>query len=618
MADKADDLSSYFGKIGKEIGEAFLSNIDAGKIAEKMAELEISGLKIAKTFGQGREQIVAIKTAMADANVSVALLGGNFQDIVKIQDTIGEKLKRNLIIMSETYADLYATTKVTGVETQTLVTSFKNAGYSLYSIEDQMLKAVSTARSMGVNVSAVSKLVAENLEKINLYGFEKGVAGLAKMAAQASVMNLDMGQVFGIAEKLFSPEQAIDIAASLQRLGVMQSDLLDPLRLMDLAQNDVAELQNQLVQMAQGFAEFNEEAGRFEIPPGARRQLKEIAEALGFNSEQMSKMAISAADLDLKISKISFPEIMTDEQKQLIANMAEMEGGEYKIKFQRDKTEVTKSIAELTKEDIEAITEGSKPVEMQDLAKSQLSVAEEMLGVLKSIDTRMGFILGTSSAAEELTRTGKDINKFFATMSENEAVSVKTGREAANTITDEIVKIMKGESKLTLEEALKNVGAFGMENFQKLYEGGSEAFKELADSNTYFSAAIKNAMENLKATQQSPNTGNTQVQVNDFILQTHPEDKIVMVGGTNLDGAKPGTTPPMQGRINGDVNLNIKFDVPPNMDVSKLREMMQDSGVMQQIIDSFINTIQNDGVMGQVSPTEKRSRLMSMTNRQTM
>jgi hypothetical protein len=91
-----------------------------------------------------------------------------------------------------------------------------------------------------------------------------------------------------------------------------------------------------------------------------------------------------------------------------------------------------------------------------------------------------------------------------------------------------------------------------------------------------------------------------------------------MVGGTNLDGAKPGTTPPMQGRINGDVNLNIKFDVPPNMDVSKLREMMQDSGVMQQIIDSFINTIQNDGVMGQVSPTEKRSRLMSMTNRQTM
>jgi len=39
------------------------------------------------------------------------------------------------------------------------------------------------------------------------------------------------------------------MSAALQRLGVTQSELLDPLRLMDLSINDPGELQNQLVQM---------------------------------------------------------------------------------------------------------------------------------------------------------------------------------------------------------------------------------------------------------------------------------------------------------------------------------------------------------------------------------
>ena len=38
------------------------------------------------------------------------------------------------------------------------------------------------------------------------------------------------------------------MAAAMQRLGVAQSDLLDPLRLMDLSANDPTELQNQIVQ----------------------------------------------------------------------------------------------------------------------------------------------------------------------------------------------------------------------------------------------------------------------------------------------------------------------------------------------------------------------------------
>jgi hypothetical protein len=48
------------------------------------------------------------------------------------------------------------------------------------------------------------------------------------------------------------------MAASLQRLGVSTSALLDPLALMDMGQNNPAELQNQIVEMTKQFTYFDE------------------------------------------------------------------------------------------------------------------------------------------------------------------------------------------------------------------------------------------------------------------------------------------------------------------------------------------------------------------------
>ena len=82
-------------------------------------------------------------------------------------------------------------------------------------------------------------------------------------------------QTLNFAEKVFNPEGAIQAAAALQRLGVAQSDLLDPLRLMDLSRNDPTELQNQIAEMSKQFVQLNEK-GQFEIMPGARRQIREL------------------------------------------------------------------------------------------------------------------------------------------------------------------------------------------------------------------------------------------------------------------------------------------------------------------------------------------------------
>jgi hypothetical protein len=93
---------------------------------------------------------------------------------------------------------------------------------------------------------------------MNLYNFEGGIKGLAKMAATSERLGLSMQTVFNQADKIMNPEGAIEMSAALQRLGVTSSGLLDPLRAMDLAQNDPEQLQKEMVNLGKEFTRFNE------------------------------------------------------------------------------------------------------------------------------------------------------------------------------------------------------------------------------------------------------------------------------------------------------------------------------------------------------------------------
>jgi hypothetical protein len=185
------------------------------------------------------------------------------------------------------------------------LTGFQNAGFSMTHISDNMTNVVKISREMGVNAQVVSSSVVSNLEKLNKFGFPNGVEGLAKMAAKAASLRMDMASTFKIANDIFDrgPEAAIEISASLQRLGAASGSLLDPIKLMDLAQNNVPELQNQLVELSKQYSVFNEETGQFEIMPGARRQINEVEKALGMSSGELSKMSLEAAKLDKKLSE---------------------------------------------------------------------------------------------------------------------------------------------------------------------------------------------------------------------------------------------------------------------------------------------------------------------------
>jgi len=615
MADSGgtiNDIKSYTSNLLSEFKTAFMSNFNVDEIKKQIKEVDEAASIVTKQFGQGREQIVAIKAAMADAVTSVTALGGGFSDIAEIQRNISDSLGRNVIASTESYEKIYALKQVLGEASAGMIKSFKDAGYSAYQAGSQMEKVVNTAREIGVNATAVSSQVLSNMDMLNKYTFQGGVEGLAKMAAQAINLRISVTDIKGAMEKAFNPESAIDMAASLQRLGVAQGDLLDPLRLMDMAQNDPAELMNQIGEMSQQFVQLNKD-GHFEIMPGAKRQLMEIESSMGLTQGSLSKMALSSAELDDKMSKIRFPEFATKEQQQLIANMAEMDtNGEYKITMTDEKGEkVTKSITEINPSDIEKLKEASAPKSMEDLAKDQLNTQQSMDASLKTLAGRTGYALAGTKSITDAQNAGREVYSKVPKIP-GESFSIKGLRENMGEGLDNFIKaIGDGKPMEALMGAAAGTAKFLDTAFKESFENTKTVIDELGKStNPVITAFEKIGKSTVNAVAEHEN-----IKVKDFTIETHPEDKLVMAGGTNLDGNKnSGNSTQTDTKTTADINLNIKIEAPSNIDTAQLMLAFNDQSVRQQMISAFQKGLSDSNGSGPLNPIEARKQMMNLGN----
>jgi hypothetical protein len=435
----------------KGIENIVTSNILPSKIAEIVLTLDEAAASMLKQFGQGQAMADLLRGSMADSVTSVRRLGGDIEDVLNVQEAASRQLGRNIILSEETTKDLYATMKVTGQEVSSIVENMANAGISSGKATEEMKKVVDVARQSGVNAQLVSEKVLTNMEALNKYNFEGGVQGLAKMAAQATSLRIDMSQTLEFAEKVFNPEGAIEVAAAMQRLGVSQSSLLDPLKLMDLSQNDPAELQNQIAEMSKQFVQLGKD-GHFEIMPGAKRQLREVEQAMGLTSGTLAKMALGSADLDKKLKEISFPSTFSEDDRKMIANMAEMgSGGTYQIKTASGDMKDVDKLSGLELEAIKTMANTAPPT-MEELAKQQLSATQAISAAIMSLSDRTGLgvaksqaggtsitaLRGIAAAAEsipgeslESKNIAKGIDKFTGTLNEAIAQYANSGTVSA-------------------------------------------------------------------------------------------------------------------------------------------------------------------------------------------
>jgi len=165
MSSGLTEIRDVFVDLGKEIASSIATNFDVESVKKKLVEVDIETMKITKSFGLGRDNIVELKGAMTAAVTEVTLLGGKFSDIVDIQKDVGEVLGRNMILASSAYEKIFAMQQVTGQDISKVLPAMKEVGISTYQSGKEMEKVVNSAREMGVNAQAVSSMVVTNMGK---------------------------------------------------------------------------------------------------------------------------------------------------------------------------------------------------------------------------------------------------------------------------------------------------------------------------------------------------------------------------------------------------------------------------------------------------------------------
>jgi hypothetical protein len=282
------------------------------------------------------------------------------------------------------------------------------------------------------------------------------------MAAQASRLGVNMQSIFTVVDKVFNPEGAIEFAASLQRLGVTSSQLLDPLRLMDLAQNDPTELQNQIVNMTKEFTRFNKENNQIEILPGAKRRIEEIGKAMNLPAGELQKMAINAGMFEMKLKQIKFPtDIANKEDRELIATMAQIDkSGRAVVRIEQKDEQgrgtgeyIEKMVSELSTDDVKNLAEQQKSDarSMEDISKDQLTELKRISSSMNAFVGAAKYGIASSNTAQEGYRGGL---RMFQNLLDEKLPAEGKKTENYRTGTDEMIK--------NLEDLMGNVNLTGL------------------------------------------------------------------------------------------------------------------------------------------------------------
>lgn len=551
-------------ELKKGVEKAFNSFTEAYQAIDR--QIRDSTAKLAGTFGTTQQAVRGLRQEFAIASPRVVELGGNLKDVEIIQENIAKQLGTNTITLGETVGDLFAGAQALGITSENVggvVRSFADAGIEVVKIKENFQETVDISRRVGVNAGAVFQNVQTNLSKLNEYGFQNGAAGLAKMAAQAAGLRINMNEIFQFAENVFDPEKAVDMVSAFQRMGVAAGDLADPFRLMYLASEDVGELQNQVVQMTQKFTYFDEKSKEFKVFPNAKRDLRELSTQMGISYEDLVKMSIGQQKLNMLSNEFKIPGV-SEETKQLVANMAKMnQEGKYEVMVDGQ----AKVISELNEDDIKSLEQG--PATLEEIAKAQLTNSELELATLQGIAFQLG-------AAPAGARAMGDLNELL--------------RGTVSAVGDENKRVI-GNTRAGIENIDKLVGS-SYESIQKALsgEGGLQGVANL------LGVAGKDIEVGLNRIGEKLNSKDFTDSLTKYISENNKLADLTKASATKLESLiREGTQtviPTEAGKTTTDIStkqINQKIDFNPIEHRGAIKvEVTTPSGASQTLTDNQI------------------------------
>lgn len=307
-----------------------------------------------RSMAGGQKQYNNMLSTIQKAADTTTMWGVGVKDLAIMQQGYSEAIGKSVMLTEEGYKSMAKLAEDTGLGKEFAVQiagEMDKFNISAERTSGIVKDTMNIAAKMGVNGAAALKSLQNNLKLAQRFNFKGGIAGLAKLSVEATRLRLDMEGIAGMAEKVFRPEGAIEMAAELATMGGKFAELGDPMQLMFQARNDPEKFAKNIGKASAEFGEFNEKTGEFELKGGlALDRMREISRITGISVEKLQEMAEAQAKIE-KIGKGVKPGIFNEEDMSLISSFAKFKDGKWKI----EAGQFSKSLSELNKQDIKRI-----------------------------------------------------------------------------------------------------------------------------------------------------------------------------------------------------------------------------------------------------------------------
>jgi len=610
---------------------------------------------VSNTAGLIRKDATSIKSTVNDAADLIFRLGGSYKDTQSALESYMTATNKTAMVQSETLAKLFATSKVGGLEIQSMDKNFIEAGYSIQNIGSEMENVFNVARQSGTLLSTVSQTVASNLKELDTHNFKGGVEGLAKMAATSATLRVNLSSVMQAVDSAMNPEGAIEMAASLQRLGVVQSELLDPTSLMNMSMNSPEDFQKSLAELAESMMEVDK-AGNVVVMPGEKLRIQEIAKSVNMTTEEFIKMGKASKELDYKLQMIEFPDFMNEEQKQMLMNISEMQNGKMMINVDGQFKDLNETLQGVSNKDkFDELIKSTKKMTSEEILLEQLTYLKRIAGERTALTYKVPLSIASSKTTEKVMGAEADIKTAILGVF-NDAISTKDLRrgidENIGTILTSISKLTSGEGSIDdvmtqLKISYTNVEGSVEKTYNKIIELGVDAESKLLTSGNELTTGIislikkAGALENIdfkkgdisNEVRQSVSFNNSQAQtadasgINDIISELNNNnntqlslnnnqallnktkealDKLDDQLGVSGDNAtiekliKSGYVKEQNGKFTVDVNVNLL--ATPNLTgdaLEQFKQSLKNDTQLQNLVHKAVQTISNDNGLNQ-------------------
>jgi len=328
-----------------------------------------------------------IRTSFENSAMSVAEMGGSLVDVQQVMQGFADETGRARVMSEQMIVDIVKIGRGTGlgVENATkMAAQFELMGVDAQTTFEMTEKFVHSSEKYGINTAKALKNVNENFKKLNLYNFKGGVAGMMKMSAYATKMNVDFSQAFNAIDTAKTLEGAIGLAASLQVMGG-EFAKSDPFEMLFLSRNDPAKFTEKINEMTKGVVTFQRQAdGSFSkfISPADRDRMASVEKSLGLQNGELTQQALRMADIS-KMRRNMLGSGMSKENKDAIEGSAifNSKSGQFQVIIGT----TAKNISDLTKSEADLFIQQKATLEQR--AKDSLTFEEALQATLASFKT---------------------------------------------------------------------------------------------------------------------------------------------------------------------------------------------------------------------------------------